>query len=99
MRSASSQHRGSGADAGVGGQVLVLNATYEPINVCTVRRAAVLLLKERAELIEDRAGTTLHSATEAMPRPCGTLDADTWTVVSDPDHVQDTVIGQFDLSG
>ena len=55
--------------AGVGGQVLVLNATYEPINVCTVRRAAVLLLKERAELIEDRAGTTLHSATDTMPRP------------------------------
>lgn len=49
--------------------MLVLNATYEPINVCTVRRAAVLLLKERAELIEDRTGTTLHSATDAMPRP------------------------------
>jgi 5-methylcytosine-specific restriction endonuclease McrA len=32
--------------------VLVLNATYEPINVCTVRRATVLLLKEKAEVIE-----------------------------------------------
>jgi 5-methylcytosine-specific restriction endonuclease McrA len=53
----------------VAGQVLVLNATYEPINVCTVRRAAVLLLKERAELIEDRTGTILHSATDVMPRP------------------------------
>jgi len=28
--------------------VLVLNATFEPINVCTVRRAIVLLLKARA---------------------------------------------------
>ena len=28
-------------------RVLVLNATYEPINVCTLRRAAVLLLKEK----------------------------------------------------
>ena len=27
------------------GRVLVLNASYEPINVCTVRRAAVLVLK------------------------------------------------------
>ena len=36
----------------VGGRVLVLNATYEPINVCTVRRATVLLLKEKAEVIE-----------------------------------------------
>ncbi len=32
--------------------MLVLNATYEPINVCTVRRAVVLLLKEKAEMIE-----------------------------------------------
>lgn len=32
--------------------VLVLNATYEPLNVVSVRRAVVLLLKEKAELIE-----------------------------------------------
>ena len=37
---------------GTSGRVLVLNATYEPINVCTVRRAVVLLLKEKAELLE-----------------------------------------------
>jgi 5-methylcytosine-specific restriction endonuclease McrA len=47
----------------------VLNATYEPINVCTVRRAAVLLIKERAELIEQRVGTLLHSSGATMPRP------------------------------
>ena len=34
------------------GRVLVLNATYEPIHVCTVRRATVLLLKAKAELLE-----------------------------------------------
>ena len=34
------------------GRVLVLNASYEPINVCTVRRAAVLVLKNRAEILE-----------------------------------------------
>ncbi|HEY7184620.1 MAG TPA: HNH endonuclease, partial [Blastocatellia bacterium] len=27
------------------GRVLVLNSTYEPINVCTMRRAIVLILK------------------------------------------------------
>jgi 5-methylcytosine-specific restriction endonuclease McrA len=48
--------------------VLVLNATYEPINVCTVRRAAVLLLKEKAELVE-RALWELRSEHTAMPRP------------------------------
>ena len=40
------------AGAAIGGRVLVLNATYEPIHVCTVRRAAVLVLKSKAELIE-----------------------------------------------
>jgi 5-methylcytosine-specific restriction endonuclease McrA len=48
--------------------VLVLNATYEPINVCTVRRAVVLLLKDKAEVIE-HAGWDLHSATRTIHRP------------------------------
>ena len=48
--------------------MLVLNATYEPINVCTVRRAAVLLLKEKAELVE-RARWELRSEHTALPRP------------------------------
>jgi 5-methylcytosine-specific restriction endonuclease McrA len=48
--------------------VLVLNATYEPINVCTVRRAVVLLLKEKAEIIE-RAEWQLRSAAATMARP------------------------------
>jgi 5-methylcytosine-specific restriction endonuclease McrA len=48
--------------------VLVLNATYEPINVCTVRRAVVLLLKERAEMVE-RAEMELHSASCTIARP------------------------------
>jgi len=48
--------------------VLVLNATYEPINVCTVRRATVLLLKDKAEVVE--VGTRdLHWATGSLPRP------------------------------
>jgi 5-methylcytosine-specific restriction endonuclease McrA len=48
--------------------VLVLNATFEPINVCTVRRATVLLLKARAELVE-RSERELHSESLTMPRP------------------------------
>ena len=47
---------------------LFLNATYEPINVCTVRRAVVLLLKEKAEMIE-RSEWHLHSASAEMSRP------------------------------
>src|SRR6266550_3496197 len=53
---------------GTSGRVLVLNATYEPINVCTVRRAVVLLLKEKAELL-DQAAWRLHSEHQTHPRP------------------------------
>lgn len=50
------------------GRVLVLNATYEPINVCTVRRAVVLLLKEKAEVIE-HGDWELRSASQTLQRP------------------------------
>src|SRR6202044_4190394 len=60
-----SEHQRRGREVG---RVLVLNATYEPINVCTVRRAGVLLLKEKAEIIE-RAEWQLRSATSTMVRP------------------------------
>jgi len=33
-------------------KVLVLNASYEPLNICTWRRAVVLLMKGKAEPIE-----------------------------------------------
>ncbi len=33
-------------------QVLVLNASYEPLQIISVRRAIVLLLQEKAELVE-----------------------------------------------
>ena len=36
------------------GQVLVLNASYEPLNVCTVRRAHVLLYKGMTVVKIDR---------------------------------------------
>src|SRR5439155_1524889 len=34
-------------------QVLVLNASYEPLNVTTVRRAHVLVYKGKAEVIQE----------------------------------------------
>jgi 5-methylcytosine-specific restriction endonuclease McrA len=50
------------------GRVLVLNATYEPINVCSVRRAAVLLLKEKAEMVEHGI-SELRSESRVLARP------------------------------
>src|SRR5947209_8524725 len=60
-----SEHQRRGREVG---RVLVLNATYEPINVCTVRRAVVLLLKEKAEVIEHSAWG-LRSASCTINRP------------------------------
>jgi 5-methylcytosine-specific restriction endonuclease McrA len=48
--------------------VLVLNASYEPINVCTVRRAAVLILKNRAEILEE-SDWALHAESLTLARP------------------------------
>ena len=48
--------------------MLVLNATFEPINVCTVRRATVLLLKRKAEMLE-QSSQDLHWARGSLPRP------------------------------
>jgi len=50
------------------GRVLVLNASFEPINVCTVRRAAVLVLKDKAVLLE-RAERPLRSERLSLDRP------------------------------
>src|SRR3954464_7156886 len=49
-------------------RVWLLNAPYEPINVCTVRRAAIRLLKDKAELVE-HGHFELRSETATMPRP------------------------------
>lgn len=48
--------------------VLVLNQNYEPLNVCSVRRALVLVLGGKAELLEAGRGL-ISSATRAFPFP------------------------------
>ena len=49
-------------------QVLVLNASYEPLNVTSVRRAHVLVFKGKAEVVEE-LDEPLHSATDTSPWP------------------------------
>ena len=46
----------------------MLNASYEPINVCIVRRAAVLILKNRAEILE-KSDWALHSENLTLTVP------------------------------
>ncbi len=49
-------------------QVLVLNSTYEPMNVCTLHRAIVLLLKGKAETVETSA-SLVRSERTALVAP------------------------------
>lgn len=49
-------------------QVLVLNASYEPLNVTTVRRAHVLVFKGKAEVIEE-LDRPLQSSSTSFPWP------------------------------
>jgi len=48
--------------------VLVLNANFEPLNVCTTRRAIGLVLTGKASLVLNGRGV-IHTVSRSFPRP------------------------------
>src|SRR4030067_3439428 len=50
-------------------QVLVLNQNFEPVSVCSVRRAVVMLYLGKAEIIETADGFVLRSQSTQIPVP------------------------------
>lgn len=50
------------------GSVLVLNQNYEPLNVCNVRRALILVLRGKAEVLETARGV-IRSASAHIQLP------------------------------
>jgi 5-methylcytosine-specific restriction endonuclease McrA len=50
------------------GRALLLNASFEPLCVVPMRRAVVLVLKEKAEIVA-RNGAELHSERVTLPVP------------------------------
>ena len=48
--------------------VLVLNQSYEPLSVCTAKRAIVLVFLGKAEIVEHR-NQTIHAAFESFMLP------------------------------
>ena len=50
-------------------KVLVLNHNYEPLSVCNVKKAVILLWLGKAELIAACEGKFLRSVSMAMPFP------------------------------
>lgn len=50
--------------------MLLLNATYEPLTALPMRRAVVLVMCGKAEVVHgDPGGLTLHAATFSLPVP------------------------------
>lgn len=48
--------------------VLVLNQDYQPVNICRVRRAVVLIFQGKVEVIENGSGT-IHAVSCSFPIP------------------------------
>ena len=49
-------------------RVLVLNANFEPVNVCDLRRAIGLMINQKATLVENGRGI-IHTCRDTYPRP------------------------------
>lgn len=65
-------HLSIGADPEADGavsRVLVLNASYEPLSLISVQRAVVLLLRQKAEAIENDLERYLRSERASLPVP------------------------------
>jgi len=51
------------------GHVLVLNQDYRALTVCSVERATVLVLLQKAELVEAESGRWIRSPSNRVPWP------------------------------
>jgi 5-methylcytosine-specific restriction endonuclease McrA len=51
------------------GKVLVLNGNYEPLAICSVQKAIILLYLDKAELVSANESKAVRSAREVMPFP------------------------------
>ncbi|MBJ7247720.1 MAG: HNH endonuclease, partial [Thermoleophilia bacterium] len=51
------------------GSVLVLNATYEPLNVTSVWRACSLVLSQKAVVLEAHPERMIRSPSTTLPHP------------------------------
>ena len=49
--------------------VLMLNQNYEPLSICSARRAIVLLFQGKAEMIEKADGLKIHTVSTAFNLP------------------------------
>ncbi len=51
------------------GKVLILNQSYEPISVCSAKKAMLLLFLTKADLVEEKEGLAIRTVNKAFPYP------------------------------
>jgi len=49
--------------------VLILNQSYEPVSVCSAKKAIILIFLTKAEIIAKRDGRVVRSVSTSMPFP------------------------------
>ncbi len=57
------------ATPSLSGKVLLLNGNYEPLTICSVQKAIVLLFLDKAEVVSTSATRRIHSAHASMAFP------------------------------
>lgn len=51
------------------GHVLVLNQNFEPLTVCTVKKAIILIVLNKVEVVQNNDGQFIQGTTVRFPRP------------------------------
>lgn len=53
----------------INSRVLVLNQNYEPLSVCSAKRALIMQLLGKVEIVETYDGLRVHSVSRSIPLP------------------------------
>lgn len=53
----------------LGKRVLLLNQSYEPLAICTVKKAIVLLILKKAHVVAEKPNKFIHSVRHSFPIP------------------------------
>jgi 5-methylcytosine-specific restriction endonuclease McrA len=53
----------------ISGRVLILNQSYEPVTICSVQKAVILLFLHKADMVATADGRVIRSVRSQMPFP------------------------------
>jgi 5-methylcytosine-specific restriction endonuclease McrA len=59
----------TGVQSSLNAKVLILNQSYEPISVCSTKKALLLLFLTKAEIVEERTNHVVRTVRDRYPFP------------------------------